>query len=261
MPAIIHQKQIIGQATEPASLIRDTVGWTCKNKLKITNDFGTSGTYTTLGVTFTRNEDLSISCSGTSTGTIYLELVPNLQLESGVKYVLSGCPRMSSSLFGLGIAKVGETMRVCDVGAGYKFVADTSRYAVDIYIASGVSTNGITFYPMIQDYRVVDTTYEPYHLTVEEELSMIEGSVSGLHVADMLYSSNWNENTYSFESIYPSDRYNIEIEPNGDIISDSQYNAWCQAKIVGMLSSNSCKALGTAPVEDIPIIVSIVGVV
>ena len=66
--------------------------------------------------------------------------------------------------------------------------------------------------------------------------------------------SGWVDGEYSFETQFPFARYNIEIEPNGDLITDQQLKAWNEAQMVGSFSANKCIAKGTTPTVDIPII-------
>jgi hypothetical protein len=69
--------------------------------------------------------------------------------------------------------------------------------------------------------------------------------------------SGWDGNTYSFESDYPSDTYDIEIAIDSSATSD-QVDAFCSAQIVGNANSNIVKAFGDVPSVDIPVIVKAV---
>ena len=72
-----------------------------------------------------------------------------------------------------------------------------------------------------------------------------------------LTAASWNSNakTYSFESQYSKDTYNIEIDFDGDNGTAEQYSAYCSAQIVGSTTTNIIKALGDVPTVDIPIII------
>lgn len=70
-----------------------------------------------------------------------------------------------------------------------------------------------------------------------------------------LQASKWSGTTYSFESEYPHESYNVELFfGNGD---SDQYDMYCSAKIIGSSSSNVVTALGDIPTDDIPIILEI----
>ena len=77
-------------------------------------------------------------------------------------------------------------------------------------------------------------------------------------ISTTLFTSNWNSNIYSFEDIYPAEKYDIEIFLNGDLITIEQKEAYADAQIVGSFNNNSIKALDTIPAIDIPIILRVV---
>ena len=73
-----------------------------------------------------------------------------------------------------------------------------------------------------------------------------------------LISSNWSEQTYSLESTYPSNTYDIEIELSGNATKDIA-KVW--GKTIPVPSpdrKNIIKALGTVPTVNIPIRVKVV---
>ena len=75
-------------------------------------------------------------------------------------------------------------------------------------------------------------------------------------VTATISSSGWSNSVYSaLQTTYPSASYDIEIELNGDSVTDSQKTAWDNAQIVGSATSNTIKALGDVPTVDIPVIV------
>jgi phage minor structural protein len=76
-------------------------------------------------------------------------------------------------------------------------------------------------------------------------------------VQGYLYANGWdNSSEYSFESDYPHSRYDIEITIDGARATAQQYDMYGAAKLVGFSSYNKCKALGTVPSADIPILIS-----
>lgn len=74
----------------------------------------------------------------------------------------------------------------------------------------------------------------------------------------IMKASGWDSSNarYSFESTYPFASFNIEIQPS-DSCTLEQLNAWCEARIVGSVTTNSCKAYGEIPQIDIPIIITV----
>ena len=74
----------------------------------------------------------------------------------------------------------------------------------------------------------------------------------------ILTAANWStaDNTYSFETDYPSDSYNISVDIDGDNCTESQLKAWYDAKPLGS-STNKINAKGTIPTMDIPVILTV----
>lgn len=253
MPAIVHKKQVLGHATDTEVLVKDTVGWVCKNFLQ-----NTATTETKNGITFTVNQDKTISLSGTATESTEFIIGEPVGLSVGETYVLTGCPKSGSlSTYAIRRREYDKPLEDGDIGNGYKFVQTVTAYVYVIYVRSGITVNGLEFKPMIRRNAIVNANYEPYNISVEERLKLIESSTKGMYIMYTMSADNWEDNVYSFESIYPSDRFNLVIEPNGDIINKSQFLAWGKAGIVGKLSENSCIAMNVVPKEDIPIILEI----
>lgn len=69
-------------------------------------------------------------------------------------------------------------------------------------------------------------------------------------------AAGWNANTkvYSFEANFPNEVYDIEIELDSTA-TESQVEAWSNAKPTAVFGTNTMKALGDVPTVDIPVIV------
>lgn len=126
-------------------------------------------TYTAAGITWTLNQDGSVTAKGTATGTSVYQFngqtltsdVPVLLLDSTRNYMLHGCPYGgSSSTYRLSIRATanGTTPSSSsgtvyhDVGSGVK-VPVGRRYGyiyAAIYSGTNCGTNGLTFYPMLE---------------------------------------------------------------------------------------------------------------
>ena len=104
-----------------------------------------------------------------------------------------------------------------------------------------------------------DSAFNPsnYYIKTDVDELMNEKMNASTVLGKSLVTSNWSDNSYSFEKDYPTLEYDIEIEPDSSCTAD-QYAAWCDAKIVGSSTSNIVKAFGTVPTLDIPIIVKVV---
>lgn len=69
-----------------------------------------------------------------------------------------------------------------------------------------------------------------------------------------ILTSGWSSGVYSFESDFPSATYDIEIELDSTA-TESQVEAWSNAKPTAVFGTNTMKALGDVPTVDIPVIV------
>lgn len=69
-----------------------------------------------------------------------------------------------------------------------------------------------------------------------------------------ILTSGWSSGVYSFESDFPNATYDIEIELDSTA-TESQVEAWSNAKVTAVFGTNTMKALGDVPTVDIPVIV------
>lgn len=67
-------------------------------------------------------------------------------------------------------------------------------------------------------------------------------------------TSGWSNGVYSFEEHFPSTDYDIEVELDSTA-TESQVEAWSNAKVTSVFGTNTMKALGDVPTVDIPVIV------
>lgn len=158
-----------------AALSRSTLGYQRKNLLK-----NTAVSQTKNGVTFTVNEDGSVTANGTATSNAIFTL-SEIALTVGKKYTLSGCPEGGSSaafkLYGLDTTNwAGEGS---DYGNGDTFTNRRSPAQYRIAIYAGYTADNLTFYPMLRYAEITDDTYEPYKPSVEERLAALEAAITG----------------------------------------------------------------------------------
>jgi len=158
----------------PEEELRDTVGWTGKNLLHIPDNV-VGGTASGTTLTINRNaygEVTSIVSSGTASADRSLTLV-ELPYDDVKGKIVSGGIKQGAEIF----------CRIQDANGGY--VAEVNARGTDVVIpdtyssAKSVSfririTNGTnasgTFYPMLRHASISDSTFEPYHKSVEETL-------------------------------------------------------------------------------------------
>lgn len=125
---------------------------TGKNLLKVT---ATGRTHN--GITWTVNEDGSITANGTATANSSIDIATFI-LPKG-RYILNGCPTGgASNKYDLTITSVGS-----DIGSGFAFDSDgATNRLLRAYVVNGKTVNNLTFYPMIRLESISDPTYEPY---------------------------------------------------------------------------------------------------
>lgn len=130
-----------------------------KNFLKVT-----ISTFTNKGITFTVNEDKSITVNGTSTGDMYVP-IGTANLSKDDKYIISGCPSVGKNgyIYGLYYNYQPSEGSNWDYGDGSTFrPSESGEKGCNINIKNGVTVSNLTFYPMIRRADVSDATYEPY---------------------------------------------------------------------------------------------------
>ena len=159
-----------------AALNRSTLGYQMKNLLKRTDTSETKN-----GVTFTVNEDGSVTANGTATdGTASHYIGVKITVPAG-EYIMSGCPADGSTdTYRMSCYNTSWSNAIHDYGGGIKisFTDDTVRMFT-ISVAPGKQVENLTFYPMLRYAEITDDTYEPYKPSVEERLAALEAAITG----------------------------------------------------------------------------------
>lgn len=125
------------------------------------NLFQNVATSTTLNdVTFTINEDKSISLSGTSSGSITFQ-IGTFKGENGKTYCLSGCSNGSNSTYYLNLQGVTN-----QINTPVTFNGDGNTHNLRIYIASGKDVTGVIIKPQVELGKYA-TSYSPYKTPIE----------------------------------------------------------------------------------------------
>lgn len=176
----------VAEVKSQTALNRSTLGYQRKNLLK-----NTASSQTIRGVTFTVNEDGSITANGTAeaafTFAIYQwDVLPDFLKNTDV--TLSGCAEggrpdgyrlsvhskspSSSSWTGIG----------ADTGNGMTFSFGNRTDEIRVVIAGNTGTvfENVTFYPMLRYAEITDGSYEPYKPSVEERLAVLEEKFAAL---------------------------------------------------------------------------------
>lgn len=99
----------------------------------------------------------------------------------------------------------------------------------------------------------IDTKKSELDAEVEEVIRTYKAQADG--TTGYLLASGWNDKVYSFESAYPSSRYDVSIAISSDA-TDEQMDVWAEAKIVPSSDlMNKAVAKGTVPTIDLPVII------
>ena len=231
-------KEYVDTAKSQAAINRTTLGTQCKNLLK-----NNAVTKTVSGVTFTINDDKSITVNGTATAQISFMINDKVGLGIG-NYILTGCPSGGSwDTFYLTAYASSAWLTAPDFGSGCKIENKTVTQVV-ISIASGYTANNLTFKPMLRYADITDSTYEPYKESVDERLIQnksdiaVNKSTIGYQRKNLLpfpksiskggITFTYDENGYMTASNTTSDarqwtaynsQYNVKLKPGKYILS------------------------------------------
>lgn len=121
------------------------------------------------GVTFTVNNDGSVTCDGTASNNTFFK-IGDFSLASQ-SYILTGCPSDGGNdSYTLRCYKNGN-IKGADVGNGFNINESIDGY-IEIRIASGYTCNNLIFYPMIRKADITDDTYESYIENTELDVNL-----------------------------------------------------------------------------------------
>lgn len=149
-----------------------------KNLLKIT-----ATSQTIRGVTFTVNDDQTVTVNGTNdgTGASTFVIVPKAQaitIPDG-NYILSGCPvsgeGTATAPYDLRWYRYSQGRSAYDTGSGVSVTKDgnTTDSNIAIVVKTGQTANNLVFKPMLRRAEITDDTFVPYAKT-NRELTVAE---------------------------------------------------------------------------------------
>lgn len=111
------------------------------------------------GVTYTVNDDYSVTMSGISTGLSFQE--QSITLPRG-KYIVNGCNDGASNTYHIMIIRNGSYfIQYGGIDQPFEIIEETETFRLLCRVASGVNIN-TTMYPMIRSATVTNPTYAPY---------------------------------------------------------------------------------------------------
>lgn len=197
--------------------LKNTVGYTAsKNLLE-----NTGTTTTDDGITYTVNDDGSVTINGTSTGESQLFINRNFYLSKG-EYILSG--RTGTPNSNCVIQLYDGVKSVTDQGLGntYSCEGRTINYVRILINNAGVAFDNVTFYPMIRRANITDDTYEPYvNGSVDARLEELKSALNNVIKWKLVKSITTSSS--NIETITLPNEFNelyVEVIPNeGNVLN------------------------------------------
>lgn len=197
------------------------------------------------GVTFTVNNDGSVTATGTATANATFPYNPSVYIGSGKKIKLNGCPSGGGiDKYVLRLVEQNSTIPVTqETGNGVTYTADKDYYGVRLIIYSGQTMTGQTFYPMIRDASIEDSTYEPYvpsNLEIKKELTKIDSNfgTTGKNLLPPYYWNSTYGTTHVTNGITLTFRSDGSITANGTATADVNLVLKASAKASDMCKYN-----------------------
>ena len=193
----------------------------------------TDGTKTLNGVTFTVNNDGTITVNGTATSLTVFFIADTdnnkIKLSLGVSYSLSGCPvGGGDDKFSLNVQTTSYNQIFTDFGNGYSGVTRYTDYYAFITISQGYTANNLVFKPMLNEGSTA-LPYEPYTqsvLSLPEAVELTEYDTAYPETGEIQRQSNtltFNGTETWYTSII-NDCYLCGIEHTGNYGRSSMVN-------------------------------------
>lgn len=150
------------QAIEDNIAVNENV-YGAKNLLE-----NTASTKTINGITFTVNNDGSVTTSGTSTADFSTFIIGYVDLKVGEKYIVSSGANGESGKYYVRVHGIDTEENHYQYDKPIEFTAEQTHYWVNIRIYNGIDMDNVTFYPMLRLASIADNTYVPYAMTNKE---------------------------------------------------------------------------------------------
>lgn len=220
-------------ATKPsydylANSLVNSVGWTGKNLLPP----NPTKSQSSMGIVFTTNADGSVLVNGTSQDIVVyrwtISLEPGLYRISSNSNIFKTNEESNTNFIAIFTIDTGGYIPITN---GILTVESGMDTQFTIRVASGQTINNELVYPMIRLASDPDTTYEPYHATVANELA---GKLSNTYSTSEEVIGTWVDgrpiyrrtitgtvNTYTLEDQYNM-FYTSTVASNVDLIISSE---------------------------------------
>jgi len=167
-PSDITDLQIELGSTSHPYVPYGCVGVDVRSRNLLQTPYYSGANFTNNGVTFTVNEDGTVTANGTATTTAnyYIALKSAFTLVAGQTYTLTGTPSGGSNSTYFMVVTDDTTVTYRDHGSGVTFTPTealvANNYLVRISILSGYTCNNLIFKPQLEAGSTA-TPYEPYY--------------------------------------------------------------------------------------------------
>lgn len=142
-----------------------------KNLLK-----NTAVSYVSKGITYTVNNDKSVTLNGTATEDSVLQIASNYNFGN-VSCLINGCENGSSSTYFLQVHNSNYSFSVQNYkGDSPITFSENELYNARIVVKSGTIVNNVTIKPMIRLNTVVNSNYEQYIEDIQTRITALENS-------------------------------------------------------------------------------------
>ena len=174
------------------------------------------GTQTIYGVTFTVNDDESVTVNGTSTAIAWGMIIGKLGATTGTSYfplllkageyiVSTGIETAISGVTFRVVADGDTVVKSIESGEDSFTLASDTYVRVGIRVASGITVSDLTFYPMLRLASITDDTYQPYAMTNQEITPYVQ-SISNPNLLD----NPWFTVNQRGQSSYTDGTYTVD---------------------------------------------------
>ena len=175
----------------------------------------TATSQTINGVTFTVNDDGSITCNGTATGITYCDIHTDFNSSeyAGMKATFySDTSFHDARTYTVRISNSISRVSLQDITQNNAQIVNNGHsLRLSIRIATGYTCDNLTFYPMIRKADIEDDTYEPYIENTEVDvtlpaLSTIKGT-NTLSVNTSIQPSNiYIKDNFDYKKVFTATR-------------------------------------------------------
>ena len=215
----------------------DTVFQYHANKNLLTIDATTT---TVNGITFTVNDDGTITANGTATADALLQVGTAYGLKKGTyMYWFRGCPTGgSASTYYTGYETMSGMLLVGDKGEG-TVLSQYDNWSANcpyyICIVDGQTVSNLVFKPMVYDYRIASDAYASPSMNVSGETVTFSNGLIIKHGGATL--SHSSRTTINFSKAFPHACFNVILQSTQvgyasastlavDTITASSFRAW-----------------------------------